>query len=147
VAGTEDRLAALTVRERESRGGGAGLSESVVRYRVRNLVEVSLWQSLSLWLPAAACMIVVIFFMASLVQASPAWDDSPVVLARSDVSGAIDPPPPSRHATGDSVSENEQDVRSAPLPAPMYHDRYDFYHRYDHYRLPSRFGTLDDGID
>lgn len=116
-------------------------------HRVRNLLGASSSQSPSLWVPAIACMIIIIF-AASLAQASPARDGGLVVLTKSDVSGTINPAPPPRHAAAkDSVSENEQDVLSAPLPAPMYHDRYDFYHRYDHYRLPSRLGPLDDGID
>jgi hypothetical protein len=114
---------------------------------MRNLLEASPWQGPSLWLSAVACMIIIIF-AASLAQASPAPDGSLIVLAKSDISGVIDPAPPPHHAIArDSVSENEQDVLSAPLPPPMYHDRYDFYHRYDHYRLPSRLGPLDDGID
>ena len=113
--------------------------------RLQKIEEFSPSQSPSLWLPAAACMVIIIF-AASLAQARPT--DDLLVLAKSDVSGDVGPlQTPRRLVTDDSVSENEEQVLSAPLPAPMYHDRYRFYHRYDNYRAPLRFGPLDDGLD
>lgn len=94
-----------------------------------------------------ASVAVVVIFTASLAHAR-ASPDAQLVLVKNDINGDLAATPnPRRQTTDDSISDNEDAIFSAPLPAPMYHDRYRFYHRYDLYRAPSRAEPLDDGID
>jgi hypothetical protein len=93
-----------------------------------------------------ASVALVVIFTASLAHAKAA-PDAKLILVKNDSNGDLATTPKSRRTTEDSITDNEDAIFSAPLSAPMYHDRYRFYHRYDLYRAPSRAEPLDDGID
>jgi hypothetical protein len=122
-----------------------------VRQRVKRLALLAQGLGFSPLLPAAAVMVITIFTV-SLAIASPAMalpvpDQASAMAERGNLAGAITPVATRTRATGDSATDTEAAIFSAPLPAPHYHDRYRFYHRYDFYSPPPRPSPLDDGLN
>jgi hypothetical protein len=104
-----------------------------VALRLQSLFSAAEGFSLPPILPAAAVVLITLFAV-SLAVAAP-LDDSRLILARGDVTGTI-PNTGIKTLTDDSsernsITEAEADIFTMPLPAPHYHDRYRFYHRYD----------------
>jgi hypothetical protein len=106
---------------------------------VRTLVLAAENVNVSPFLPAAAVMLIVLFTV-TLAMAEPR--DAPVVASH----GAITANPLERGGglASDAQTDEDAEILSRPLHPPRYHDRYRFYHRYDH-GLHSRFNPIDDG--
>jgi len=117
-----------------------------VRQRVKCLALSAQRFGLSPLLPAAAVTVITLFAV-SLAMALPAPDGASATVERVSLAGAITPVANKRRVTSDSVTDTEAAIFSAPLPAPLYHDRYRFYHRYDIYSPPSRLSPPDDGVN
>jgi hypothetical protein len=89
----------------------------------------------------AAAVLLIMLFTVSLAMAEPQYDA--FMLAAHDettenlmVQG--------RPLETDAFPGGEPVILSRPLQPPFYHDRYRFYHRYDHARR-SHFNPIDDG--
>jgi hypothetical protein len=117
-----------------------------VRQRVKSLALSAQRFGLSPLLPAAAVMVITIFTV-SLALALPVPDSAGAMADRGNLAGAITPVATKRRVTSDSATETEAAIFSAPLPAPHYHDRYRFYHRYDSFSPIRRLSPLDDGLN
>jgi hypothetical protein len=85
-------------------------------------------------LPAAAVMLIVLFAV-SLAVAAPLDEDSDIQWVRGDATAIVPnigtKPLDSAETDDSSSTEAEAGIFTMPLPAPHYHDRYRFYHRYD----------------
>jgi len=92
-------------------------------------------------LPAAA-VILIALFTVSLALADPHADGAQVLASQGYATAIAE----DDASLGETIIEADAAIVSTPLPAPYYHDRYRFYHRYD-LAPRSRFNPLDDGID
>jgi len=90
---------------------------------------------------------VITIFTVSLALALPVPDNAVATAERGNLAGAITPIATKKRVTSDSITDTEAAIFSAPLPAPHYHDRYRFYHRYDSYSPPPRLLPVDDGMN
>src|SRR5690348_13678885 len=96
---------------------------------------------LSPLLPAAAVMLIALFTV-SLALAEPHSAGAQVLVAPNYASAIAE----DDALLSESIAEADTAIVATPLPAPYYHDRYRFYHRYD-LAPRSRFNPLDDGIN
>lgn len=112
-----------------------------MRARVKMIVRGLQSFVLSPLLPAAAVMLIALFTV-SLALADPHAVGAQV-LATPNYASAI---AEDDALLSESIAEADTAIVSTPLPAPNYHDRYRFYHRYD-LAPRSRFNPLDDGIN
>lgn len=101
--------------------------------RVRQLIAGLESVGLSPILPAAAVMLITLFAMSLAVAAPLETEDGQILLARGDATGSVPNTDIKPLATDEAngTTEAEADIFTMPLPAPHYHDRYRFYHRYD----------------
>ena len=113
-----------------------------MRRRVKAIVRVVQAVILSPLLPAAAVMLIAIFTV-SLALAEP-HDETALIASHDELSES--PFDRGRGLASDAIVGTESAILSRPLQPPFYHDRYRFYHRYDH-GLRSRFNTIDDGVE
>jgi hypothetical protein len=131
--------------------GGGQAEERNVRRRVKALVLAAENVNTSPLLPAAALLLILLFGM-SLAMADPLADPlterfaGPAQIAAHE---ALTTNPFDRGGgvatDGGLATDAVEDapIVSRPLQPPLYHDRYRFYHRYDH-ALRSQFNPIDD---
>jgi hypothetical protein len=112
-----------------------------VRSRVKMIVRGLQQFVLSPLLPAAAVMLIALFTV-SLALADPHAAGAQVLASPSYATAIAE----DDALLSDSITEADAAIVSTPLPAPYYHDRYRFYHRYD-LAPRSRFNPLDDGVN
>jgi hypothetical protein len=96
---------------------------------------------LSPLLPAAAVMLIALFTV-SLALADPHADGAQVLASQGYATAIAE----DDALLSETITEADTAIVSTPLPAPNYHDRYRFYHRYD-LAPRSRFNPLDDGMN
>jgi hypothetical protein len=90
------------------------------------------------FLPLAAGMIIMLFAV-TLAAAEPRTTE-PVMAAHDTVLGYwFDR---DGGLASDAIPPDDAAILSQPLSPPSYHDRYRFYHRYDH-ELRARFNPID----
>jgi hypothetical protein len=134
--------------------GGGQAEERNVRRRVKALVLAAENVNTSPLLPAAAILLILLFGV-SLAMADPLADQSTGPFARPNGSTQIaahEVLTPNPFDEGGGVATDgglatdaveDAPIVSRPLQPPLYHDRYRFYHRYDH-ALRSQFNPIDD---
>jgi len=111
-----------------------------VRSPVKPIVRGLQQFVLSPLLPATAVMLIALFTV-SLALAEPHSEGAQVLVSPSYASAIAE----DDALLSDTITEADT-IISTPLPAPYYHDRYRFYHRYD-LAPRSRFNPLDDGVN
>ena len=112
-----------------------------MRARVKVIVRALQQFVLSPLLPAAAVMLIALFTV-SLALAEPHSEGTRALASPSYASAIAE----DDALLSDTITEADTAIVSTPLPAPYYHDRYRFYHRYD-LAPRSRFNPLDDGVN
>jgi len=112
-----------------------------VRARVKIIVRALQRFVVSPFLVVAAAALIALFTV-SLALADPHADGAQVPVSQSYATAIAE----DDALVSDSITEADAAIVSTPLPAPNYHDRYRFYHRYD-LAPRSRFNPLDDGVN
>ena len=108
--------------------------------RVRAIALATKHAGVSPFLPLAAGLLIALFAV-SLAMAEPS-NELHKVAAHDGL--AV---PPYRGEAGlatDAATPDDTPILARPLSPPSYHDRFRFYHRYDH-ALRARFNPIDGG--
>lgn len=119
--------------------------------RVKAIAVATKNAGVSPYLPVAAGLLIALFAVSLAMaepvnRAQPSLGASGPVVAAQDMRDIALPGTPFGQETGlasDAATPDDTAILSRPLSPPNYHDRFRFYHRYDH-DLRARFNPIDD---
>jgi hypothetical protein len=109
--------------------------------RVRAIALATKHAGVSPFLPLAAGLLMALFAV-SLAMAEPSNELQKGAVVAAHDGLAVSPYSGEAGLATDAATPDDTPILSRPLSPPSYHDRFRFYHRYDH-ALRARFNPID----